>query len=210
MTLLSAFSARDGVSKGHLSDQDTTGVVMRNREILDGVSRPDRKIDEIVVGLDDGPAAAAALHWAAEQSRVTGARLRVVHAWQLKPHESVAVAAGVTEFVEALSADARARATRQVIETLGDDAADVQWQLDVVQGGPGPVLVDRSHGARLLVLGTQEHTGLHRAVVGSVSHYCLSHADTTVVAVPAPRPAPRRAAASKTPRDRFTSHGPLL
>jgi nucleotide-binding universal stress UspA family protein len=35
------------------------------------------------------------------------------------------------------------------------------------------------------VVGTQEHTGLRRAVAGSVSHYCLSHADVPVVAVPA-------------------------
>jgi hypothetical protein len=35
------------------------------------------------------------------------------------------------------------------------------------------------------VLGTREHTGLRRAVVGSVSHYCLSHAVPPVVAVPA-------------------------
>ena len=35
------------------------------------------------------------------------------------------------------------------------------------------------------MLGTREHTGLRRAVVGSVSHYCLSHAVPPVVAVPA-------------------------
>lgn len=182
---------------------------MSNSEILDDVAPADRKSDEIVVGLDDGPAAVAALHWAAEQSRVTGARLRVVHAWQMKARESAAVAAGVTEFVEAVSADARARATRRVIETLGSDAATVRWQLDIVEGGPGPVLVDRSHGARLLVLGTQEHTGLYRAVVGSVSHYCLSHADTPVVAVPAPRQAADKVAAVKPSGEPFTSTGPL-
>ena len=35
----------------------------------------------------------------------------------------------------------------------------------------------------LLVVGTQEHVGLRRAVLGSVSHYCL-HARCPVVAVP--------------------------
>jgi nucleotide-binding universal stress UspA family protein len=159
---------------------------MVSNGILDKASPASSRGNEIVVGLDDGPASAAALRWAAEQSRVTGARLRVVHAWQLKPVEAAAIGAGAADLAEAVSADARARTTRRVIDTLGKDAADLRWRLDIVQGGPGPVLVHRSHGARLLVLGTQEHNGLQRVMAGSVSHYCLSHADSPVVAVPAP------------------------
>ncbi|MGH3339304.1 MAG: universal stress protein, partial [Propionibacteriaceae bacterium] len=43
---------------------------------------------EIVVGLDDSPAAKAALGWAAEQARVTGVRLRAVSVvdWPLGVH----------------------------------------------------------------------------------------------------------------------------
>jgi nucleotide-binding universal stress UspA family protein len=159
---------------------------MTDNGILDKESPAEPRGDEIVVGLDDGPASAAALRWAAEQSRVTGARLRVVHAWQLKPVEAGAIGARAVELAEALSADARARTTRRVIDTLGKDAKDLRWHLDIVEGGPGPVLVRHAHGARLLVLGTQEHTGFQRMVAGSVSHYCLSHADAPIVAVPAP------------------------
>ncbi|HEX3198434.1 MAG TPA: universal stress protein [Propionibacteriaceae bacterium] len=36
--------------------------------------------DEIVVGLDDSPSSKAALDWAAEQAKSTGAALRAVHA----------------------------------------------------------------------------------------------------------------------------------
>ena len=86
---------------------------------------------------------------------------------------------------EAAAADARARATRWVLDTLGGTAAGLRWTLETAEGAPGPVLVARSRGARLLVLGTREHIGLRRAVVGSVSHYCLSHAVPPVVAVPA-------------------------
>lgn len=138
--------------------------------------------DEIVVGLDNSPSAAAALRWASEQSRVSGFPLRVVHAWQLK---AIEVAAASSEFWEAAHADARAQATRWVLDTLGGSAADVRWSLDIAEGPAGPVLVSRSRGARLLVLGTREHTGLRRAVLGSVSHYCLSHAELPLVAVPA-------------------------
>ena len=160
---------------------------------------------EIVVGLDDGPAAAAALRWAAAQSRMTGLPLRAVWAWQRTALDLAAVS---VDFTETAGADARARATRRVLDTLGDEA-DVQWSLDVVEGPPGPVLVSRARAARLLVLGTGEHTGLRRAVLGSVSHYCLSHAATPVVAVPAPHE-PSAAAEPRAHAALAGVPGPLL
>ena len=141
---------------------------------------------EIVVGIDESPASAAALRWAVDQSRATGLPLRLVRTWKVSAATSAAIRSGAGEYIEAATADARARATRWVLDTLGGDAARVQWTLEVHEGGAGPVLVDVSHGARLVVVGTHEHTGLHRAVSGSVSHYVLSHAEGPVVAVPAP------------------------
>ena len=44
-----------------------------------------------------------------------------------------------------------------------------------------------SVGTALLVVGTKEHVGISRIVAGSISHYCLSHAQCPVVAVPAVR-----------------------
>jgi nucleotide-binding universal stress UspA family protein len=144
---------------------------------------------EIVVGLDDSPAAAAALRWAADQAKLSDRPLRVVHAWQLSSFEQ---AAGSRQYVEAALADARARATRWVLEALGTAAAEVRWSLDIADGSPGQVLVERSRGALLLALGTREHTGLRRTILGSVSHYCLSHAVVPVVAVPRPTEEARR------------------
>jgi len=176
---------------------------MSSSQIVDTPTSTVTKTGEIVVGLDDGPAAAAALRWAAEQSLLTGSRLRVVHAWQ--PHGTAAVWARAGEFRETASADARARATRWAVEALRQDTS-IRWHLDVVEGNPGPVLVGGSRRARLLVLGTQEHTGLRRALPGSVSHYCLSHADTPVVAVPAASNDHEQLSS----RDPFITPGPLL
>ncbi len=148
--------------------------------------RPPSPREEIVVGIDESPASAAALRWAAAHGRSTGLPLRLVHAWQISAAASAGLATGGGEYVEAASADARARATRWVLDTLGGDAAGVRWTLTVHEGGPGPVLAELARGARLVVVGTREHTGLRRAVTGSVSHYVLSHADAPVVAVPAP------------------------
>jgi len=145
-----------------------------------------RQRDDVVVGIDDSPSAAAALLWAAEHAKAHGLPLRVVHAWQLSAAASAAFAAGAADYLEAAGADARARATRVVLDVLGGGAAEIRWTLDIAEGGAGPVLVDRSRDALVLVVGTREHTGLRRAVSGSVSHYCLSHAEVPVVAVPVP------------------------
>lgn len=145
---------------------------------------------DIVVGLNDSPSAAAALRWSADQSRLTGLPLRVMHVWQLRAID-VTGAAGLWE---AACADSRARATRWVLDILGGDAAEVRWSLHIVEGPPGPALVDCSRGSRLLVLGSREHAGLRRAFLGSVSRYCLSHAVPPVVAVPASQPAQAPAA----------------
>ena len=64
---------------------------------------------------------------------------------------------------------------------------EIGWRLEFVRGSAGRELVDQSQHAQLLVLGAREHTGIERLVVGSTSHYCFSHAECPVVAVPAGR-----------------------
>jgi nucleotide-binding universal stress UspA family protein len=161
---------------------------------------------EIVVGIDERAASAAALRWAVAHSRATGLPLRLVHTWQLSATATAALASGAGDYLEAAGADARARATRWVLDTLGGDAAQVRWTLEVHEASPGPLLVARGQGAELLVVGTHEHTGIRRAVNGSISHYVLSHADVPVVAVPAPAPE------SAAPHDDWSAVpvGPLL
>lgn len=60
-----------------------------------------------------------------------------------------------------------------------------EWLIEFATGEPGPVLIKESSDAQLLVVGTHEHVGLGRLLVGSISHYCLSRASCPVVAVPA-------------------------
>jgi hypothetical protein len=78
-----------------------------------------------------------------------------------------------------------ARATRWVQNTFDRDGTDLRWNLHVVQGTPGALPVSRSAGAKLLVLGTGDHTGLPLATAGSIGQHCLSHAALPVMAVPA-------------------------
>jgi hypothetical protein len=94
---------------------------------------------EIVVTVGDSP---AALDRAVEQSRRTGVRLRIVHAWQMTRAPSGQADAS---FWVASAADARARATRWVLDALGDGAASVRWTLDIVELPPGSIIPPSAH-----------------------------------------------------------------
>jgi nucleotide-binding universal stress UspA family protein len=149
--------------------------------------------NEIVVGLDDSPSGKAALQWAAQQAKITGAALRAVHGLGgpyglgsagIPPpiHPMEATPIPPIELAPEELQDAYRNVITAVFEAVSPSP---DWVLDFVTGYAGEVLVSRSRDAQLLVVGTREHAGLGRLLVGSVSHYCLSHASCPVVAVPA-------------------------
>jgi nucleotide-binding universal stress UspA family protein len=142
--------------------------------------------DEIVVGLDDSPSSKAALQWAAQQAKSTGAVLRAVHALG-RPYgfaaPDIPLSVEPTELTPEEPPDTRRNAITTAFEAM---APHPDWVLEFVSGYAGEVLVRKSKDAQLLVVGTREHVGLGRLLAGSVSHYCLSHAACAVVAVPAP------------------------
>lgn len=135
---------------------------------------------EIVVGLNETAASVAALQWAAEYAARTGATMRLVHAFEVEPSEMFGVSA---ELRHTMVQDARAGLSRMARDTIGVIVSSDSWRLEIVEGPTGPVLVEMAADAELLVLGTGEHTGVRR-LLGSVSHYCLSHAMQPIVAVP--------------------------
>lgn len=161
---------------------------------------------DIVVGLNSSPGAAGALRWAAEEARLRRAPLRIVHTWDVPAVEAMTARADLREATEAEAAELALGWAEAALGT-----SELPGTLEIVHGEPARVLVEASRDAALLVLGTQEHVGLRRLVAGSVSHYCLAHAECAVVAVPG-SPARRQA----VPRPRVDegswqqSPGPLL
>jgi nucleotide-binding universal stress UspA family protein len=145
---------------------------------------------EIVVGLDDSPPATAALRWAAEQARLTGIRLRAVNVvdWPLGAHADgrpVLRAAGVGQYHE-IGYDYRALISRLSLRSIRHRTGC--WSSRLVRRGTS--LFRTSEHAQLLVVGTGEHVGLGKILLGSTSHHCLSHSRCPVVAVPTPHPQP--------------------
>ena len=140
--------------------------------------------DQIVMGLDDSPSGIAALDWAATWARRSGKRLHAVHllGWPLGfvPKDYPARPERHLTYQEV------DREYRDSISRLFDKIEpEPDWHLEYAEGHPGRVLVQRSRDASLLVMGTQEMVGLGRLLMGSASHYGLSHAICPVVAVPA-------------------------
>ena len=140
----------------------------------------------VVVGLDASPAAAEGLRWAAHYARAVGADLHAVNAFLWSEREAVPLPTDPT----VLDVSGKPLRAVQPTEDIGQLFATVQpepgWTLKCFMGDPGPVLRSGARDADLLVIGTGQHVGLGRLLVGSVSHYCLAHATCPVVAVPAP------------------------
>jgi nucleotide-binding universal stress UspA family protein len=160
-------------------------VVAVPTELLDqdGADRAGKE-NEIVVGLDLSASARGALSWAAEHAKETGQSLRAVHAVDLSPDVNLQL--GMGRIAVPMDPSALDTAYCKAIAAEFDSIhPEPGWRLEFFSGQAGPVLLAESIGAALLVVGTKEHVGIGRLVFGSVSHYCLSHAQcSAVVAVP--------------------------
>lgn len=148
----------------------------------------------VVVAIDESATSRAALVWAARYARTIGARLEVVHVTQYDFGNPVAWAPGLLGAPHTLSADALSLDKNRIDELYAAMFPEPSWSLHFIDGPIGQEVVAFARDAQLLVIGTREHRGLERLLVGSVSHYCLSHAQCPVVAVPAPvtTPSPDR------------------
>ncbi len=135
----------------------------------------------VVVGVDGSDTATRALRWAAEEARVRGALLEVVHAWHRPylggyPHVGSAFDPAVLE-----------EAARSILEA-GVGAAEGASPGQPVEGvlaygDPSSEIVERSQGAELVVVGSRGQGGFAGLLLGSVSDHVSRHAPCPVVVV---------------------------
>ena len=78
---------------------------------------------------------------------------------------------------------AQAAALTRALAVAGDHGVTVGSE--VFEGDPGMRLVQASHGARLLVVGSRSLGAVRAVLLGSVSRYVARHAECPVVVVPA-------------------------
>lgn len=146
-----------------------------------------RHIKRIVVGVDGSEASMSAARWALHEAHRSGATLTVVHVWQ----SSIALIGCSPQQASHIGwmVDAAQRVLDGVIKRLRAEAEAAHVTLDpvLIPGEPGQVLVDESTDADMLVVGSHgrsEHGGIGRAVLGSVSAYCVHHATCSTLIVP--------------------------
>ena len=146
----------------------------------------------VVVGVDGSPAGARALRFAAEEARLRGAVLRVVHAWSMPlvdaaPDPFLIEFPGPTgpevgELIDAAREGADAVADRAVADAL-ETAPGIEIERELVEGPAADALVECSEGATLLVVGSHGHGRLASALLGSTSSRVIEHAPCPVVVV---------------------------
>jgi len=137
----------------------------------------------IVVGVDGSAGSKAALAFALQEGLARRCTVEVVTTWLMGP--AISDIATATTFEEEHDKARRAQdaALAEVMSTF--DERPVISQV-VLQNYGGHALVEAAHDAALLVVGSGRKSVLARALLGSVSEYCIRHARVPVVVVPDP------------------------
>lgn len=133
----------------------------------------------VLVGIDGSTAALAALREAVVLAEAFGRRLEALVVWQPS-----------TSMYDAYHPDpessphALALRNAQDASTAAFGSEPPGWfSTRAQQGNPGAVLVEASSRASYLVLGSRGRGGLTKALLGSVSVHCASHARCPVLIV---------------------------
>lgn len=134
----------------------------------------------VVVGVDESSDAREALEFALDEGVAHGCAVELVTAWLwTSPYAGMNTVTSIPE-ARQLAMDVQDRALKAVLDRRGDRPVISRT---VVHQDAGRALVERAEGARMLVLGSERKGTLARAVLGSVSEYCVRHAPTAVVVV---------------------------
>ena len=139
----------------------------------------------IIAGVDGSVVSIEALRWAIDEATRRGTTVIAVNAWHSDP-----TTAGLSKLdliqlrprSEVL--DAQLKLLEGAVHDAGGDAADVEIAQQLLEGQPGPALVQAAANADLLVVGSHGYNRLYEALLGSVSSYCVHHAPCPVVVIP--------------------------
>jgi nucleotide-binding universal stress UspA family protein len=136
----------------------------------------------VLVGVDQPGAALGALRWAAAEARLRGAVLDVVRAWDPVPYQACYAVLRDRPNPEQERLRASAELAAGVRAAFGADRPQ-GMMTELAEGVPERVLVQRSAGAELLVLGAtipEFHAG---QPTGPVIRACIASARCPVVII---------------------------
>lgn len=137
----------------------------------------------IVVGVDGSDSSKQALRWAVRQAEATGGVVEAVTAWDFPQfHGALGWLPPSSGDEAALQARARKELDEAVEEAVGSQPP-VEVRSEVRYGTPASVLLNASHGASLLVVGSRGLGGFAGLLLGSVAQHCTQHASCPVLVV---------------------------
>ncbi|MEO3876156.1 universal stress protein [Nonomuraea sp. B12E4] len=134
---------------------------------------------EIVAGIHPEDAVHPAIDYAFEEAQARGARLRIVHAWDLPSTRAAARIPPDLEFI----AQAQQKHVHEKLSPWLKRYPGVAVTESVFRGNPIAALCGTSAHADLVVVGSRGRGVLHSAVIGSVSHGVLHYASCPVAVV---------------------------
>lgn len=136
----------------------------------------------VVVGVDGSPTSTLAVAFAAEEAALRDTELVAVHAStgpvSTGPGDMLPLVYD-TNLVEADEERLLAEATAGLTERH----PDLRITRQVVRGRTRPVLIERSRGAQLMVVGSRGRGGFEGLLLGSVSQALLHHSECPVAVV---------------------------
>jgi nucleotide-binding universal stress UspA family protein len=135
----------------------------------------------VIVGVSGSAASAAALRWAADEARRRNAGLRVVRSWQ--PIFAAPYAPADTRAGHGQQRDIASHGLTAAMHAAFGPVTPYGVTAELAKGEAERVLVDRSAGAALLVLGTGSPPAPAGQFIGPVIRTCLTRAHCPVVVV---------------------------
>ena len=139
----------------------------------------------ILAGFDGSPESVEAVRRAAREAIAGGCLLTVVQVYAWDPHDKKGRAETTRQRRRRLSAHLKAEVEQALAGLVDDDQLNLQRLL--IPGRASQRLVALSRNARLLVVGHRGRGRTPGALMGSVSRYCLLHAQCPVLVVPEQR-----------------------
>jgi nucleotide-binding universal stress UspA family protein len=139
-------------------------------------------MESIAVFVNGSEDAAASLEFGAHEAAIRKATLRLIAAWDVPSSILGGGVAGreVYEEFRETAEDLIKEAVAKALELEPDVAVETR----VVKGQPGPVFLEESRDATLIVAARKRHPGIKELVLGSVSKHIISNAERPVVVVP--------------------------
>lgn len=146
---------------------------MSTKVRLDGV---------VVVGVDGSTASLKALRWATDYVRESGNKLHIVCTYALPSFTAASMDGGYAALDDSAIRAGAESVLEHALAAVHDAALTATGEVCI--GDPAAVLIDASHEAALVVVGTRGHGGFAGRLLGNVSSALPAHANCPTVVVP--------------------------